>query len=56
MIAFNDHTMMWDEATIPLKEYNSLPTLEAVVAYCDDLFSSDVDHKVTLRMMRILDA
>jgi predicted aspartyl protease len=56
IIDFNDYTMTWDEATIPMKEYNSLPTLEAVDAYCDELFSSDVDHEVTLRMTRILDA
>ena len=39
-----------------MKEYGSLPTLEAADAYCDGIFMTDIENEVTTRMTRILDA
>ena len=56
IINFNDHTMTWEEATIPMKEYGSIPTLQAADAYCDEIFMTDIENEITARMTRILDA
>jgi hypothetical protein len=56
IINFNDHTMMWEEATIPMKDYGSISTLQAADAYCDKIFMTDIKNKVTTPMTRILDA
>ena len=57
IIDFNDHTMTWDKATIPMKEYGKISTLAAADAYCDEIFITDVEHEITARMTRkILDA
>ena len=56
IINFNDHTMTWDEATILMKEYGSIPTLHAADTYCNEIFTTDIENEVTTRMTRILDA
>ncbi len=57
IINFNDHTMTWDEATIPMKEYSSIPMLHAAdTTYCDKIFTTDIEHEVTTQMTQILDA
>ena len=56
IINFYDHTMTWEEATIPMKEYGSLPTLQAADEYCDQIYFTDVENEVTTQMTRILDA
>jgi hypothetical protein len=56
IIDFHDHTMTWDEATIPMKEYGKISTLAEADAYCDEIYTTDVDHEITTRMTRILDA
>jgi hypothetical protein len=56
IINFHDQTMTWEEATIPMKDYGSLSTLQAADDYCDKIFITDVENEVTTRMTRILDA
>jgi transposase InsO family protein len=56
IINFYDHTMTWEEATIPMKDYGSLPTLQSADEYCDQIYLTDVENEVTTRMTRILDA
>ncbi len=48
--------MTWDEATIHMKEYGSLPTLAAADAYCNEIFTTDIENKVTTQMTRTLNA
>ena len=56
IINFNDHTMMWDKATIPMKEYGSIPTLHAADTYCDmNNLRPTFKNEVTTRMTQILD-
>ena len=54
IIDFNDHTMTWDEATIPMKEYGKISTLAAADAYRDEIFITDIEQEITTRMTRIL--
>ncbi len=56
IINFHDQTMTWDEATIPMKDYGSIPTLQAADDYCNKIFITDVENKVTTRMTQILDS
>ena len=56
IINFHDHTMMWEEATIPMKDYGIVPALQAANAYCDEIFMTDIENEVTTQMTRILDA
>ena len=56
IINFNDHMMTWDEATIPMKESGSIPTLHAADTYCNEIFTTDIENEVTTQMTRILDA
>jgi hypothetical protein len=56
IINFYNHTMTWEEATIPMKDYGSLPTLQAADEYCDQIYFTDVENKLTTRMTQILDA
>jgi hypothetical protein len=55
IINFNDHTMTWEEATIPMKDYGSIPTLQAAGTSCDEIFMTDIENDVAARMTRILD-
>ncbi len=48
--------MTWEEATIPMKDYGSLPTLQVADEYCNQIYSTDTENEVTTRMMQILDA
>ncbi len=47
---------MCDEATRPMKEYGSIPTLHAADTYCNKIFTTDIKNEVTTRMTRILDS
>ncbi len=55
IINFNDHTMMWEEATIPTM-HGSIPALQAADAYYDKICFTNIENEVTARMTRILDA
>jgi hypothetical protein len=44
IIDFHDHTMTWDEATIPIKEYGKISTLAETDAYCDEIYTTDVEQ------------
>ncbi len=48
--------MTWDEATIPMKDYGSIPTLHAADGYCNEIFMTDIKNEVTTRTTQILDA
>ena len=39
IINFHDQTMMWKEATIPMKDYGSLRTLQATDEYCKKILT-----------------
>jgi len=56
IIDFHDHTMTWDEATIPMKDYGKISTLAEADAYCDEIYTTDVEQEITTQMTRILDA
>ena len=47
MINFNHHMMTWDEETMPMKEYSSIPTLHAADTYCNKIFTNDIEIEVT---------
>ncbi len=34
IINFHDHTMTWEEATIPMQDFSSLHTLQGAYEYC----------------------
>ena len=56
IINFNDHTITWEEATIPMKDHGIISTLQAADACCNTIFMTDIENEVTTRMTRILDA
>ncbi len=56
IIDFNDHTMTWDKAINPMKEYGKIFTLVKADAYCDEIYTTDVEQEVTTQMTRIHDA
>ena len=47
---------MWEKATVLMKDYGSLPTLQSADEYGDKILITDVENKVTTQMTRILDA
>ncbi len=42
---FCNHTMTWEEATTHMKDYGSLPTLQAADDNCDEIYSTDVGNR-----------
>ncbi len=47
--------MTWDEATIPMIEFGSIPTVHAANIYCNKIFTTKIKNEVTTQMTRILD-